>query len=129
MNHETRLQIVVADYLRAVLAGGAFFFAIPNEHKPTAAMTARLNKMGRFPGVADLCLVWPDGNIGRMAFIELKVRRDARYGIKSTTYQAPSQKQFQELCERALIPYAVCRHTDEVAEALRRWGVPTREAA
>ena len=124
-NHEARLQIVVANYLRAVLTGGAFFHSTPNEGKPDAA-TRLHNQMGRLPGVADLVVNWPTGRTG---YIELKVKENPLYAIKATTYQSAAQKAFQALCEASGHPYAVCRTLDDVKAVLADWGVPTRERA
>ncbi len=120
-NPETRLQIVVVEYLNLVLPPKAVFWAVLNERKETAARGALMNAMGRHPGASDLMVLYE----GVLRCIELKTERNRAYGTRKT-YQTEDQKAFQGRAERAGAWYAVCRNTDEVGEFLASHGVPLR---
>ena len=121
-NPETRLQFVVVAYLRAVLPRDALFWHCPNGGKMSAAWRKMLGGLGVLPGASDLMLVYR----GRFYGIELKTALDPVRGI-TKGYQSEAQRAFQDAVERAGGHYAVCRHTDDVRDALALWGVPTRE--
>ena len=57
-NPEARLQIVVVQYLNAVLPREALVLAIPNEGERSGVTTAKMIQMGLFPGAADLAVHW-----------------------------------------------------------------------
>ena len=121
-NPETRLQIVVVEYLHAVLPRDAVFWSVPNEHKTTKKRGNLLNKMGRRAGVSDLMVLYR----GKLFCIELKLRTDELYNTKRTA-QTADQKAFETDVREAGAFYAVCRHTDEVCHFLEYRGVPIND--
>jgi len=125
-NPETRLHIVIGDYLRTVLprVSAATLFHCPNGENRAQKTGELLKRMGVLPGVAD----WLFVHDGILHCIEVKLRTDPIYGTVKT-YQNQSQKDFQAAIEAAGARYEVCRHTDEVKAILALWGVPTRERA
>ena len=118
-NPETRLQIVVVDWLKSCLPDGAEFWATLNERNVSPRAGKLANLMGRRAGVSDLMVLWSR----RLFCIELKVEADPIKGTKKT-YARPDQREFGERIKRAGGVYAVCRHTDEVEALLRSYGVP-----
>ena len=123
-NHETRLQIVVVQYLHTALSAGAVFWSVPNGGKMSAAARRLAAAMGEYPGASDLMVLW----LGQLHCIELKVRANPALGIKRTTYQSAEQKAFEAAVDAQGAPYAVCRSIDDVRAALAEWCIPTREA-
>ena len=49
-NPETRLQIVVVQYLRTILPAGAVFWSVPNGGKMTATARKLAAAIGEYPG-------------------------------------------------------------------------------
>ena len=121
---EMKLQFVVVKWLRTVLPRDAVFWHVPNGGEMTEDQRMTKYNLGEMPGVSDLMIQWG----GKLHCIELKVRASEIYGVKTTTYQTAAQKDFQSAIEAAGGMYAVCRHTDDVRDALALWGVPTRES-
>lgn len=123
-NPEARLQIVVCQYLDAVLPPNATYWASLNERKVSQKTGQFLNAMGRKAGVADLLVL----HAGRFIAIELKTETNHAYGTTRTN-QTKAQKAWQGTVEHCGGFYAVCRSTDDVRGSLRAFGVPIREAA
>ena len=123
MNHESRLQIVVVGYLNSVLPKGAVFWSVPNGGRKSIAGHKMANAMGQLPGASDLMVLW----LGRLHCIELKVKKDPVHGIPRTTKQSAAQVEFQIAVEAMGAPYAVCRSTLDVRDALIEWGIPIKE--
>ena len=122
-NHEAKLQIVVVGYLQTVLPRGAVFWSVPNGGKMSPKRRMFASLMGELPGASDLMVL----HLGRLHCIELKVKADKLTGVKKTTGQTDAQKAFQIVIEAAGAPYAVCRSTADVRDALTLWGIPIRE--
>lgn len=108
---EDLLQCQAYDFLCRTLPRNAFAmhpanggFRLPSEAK-------RLKGFGVLPGAADLLIVVE----GKLYAIELK---SAKGDV------SPAQINFQAMCHRAGVPYAVARSLGEVEAALRRWNVP-----
>lgn len=123
-NAETRLHIVIGEYLRAVLPREAAetLFHPANGENRSAKTGALLKRMGVKPGVSDWIFLWN----GSTYCIEVKLDNDPVRGL-TKTYQSPAQKEWQRAVEAAGSFYTVCRSTADVAEALKAWGLPTRE--
>lgn len=113
---EADIQRAIVDYLRAV-APDVFLFAVPNASVRARGGRAGNAVAGLTRGIPDICLVLPDG---RAAFIEVKAEKG-----KLSEYQQDILRTF---AARA-IPFAICRSSLDVAEALRGWGVMVRERA
>lgn len=106
---EDSLQQAVVQYIRLqyphVLA-----FHVPNGGKRGKWEASRLKKQGVLAGVSDILIFW----LGGHGAIELKAGRN------TTT---PQQDYFGDRWEWAGGHYKVCRSVDEVAAALKDWGV------
>lgn len=122
-NPETRLQIVVVQWLEACLPREATFWAVLNERRESAGLGKLRNLMGRRKGVSDLMVL----HAGQLLCIELKTDSDSVRKIKRG-YQSADQKAWQNAVEAAGAAYAVCRSTDDVAAFLAGCGVPLRVA-
>ena len=67
--------------------------------------------LGVLPGVPDLHIIWPNGH----GYIEVKTPKGK---------QSKVQKEFQKLCKKYDIPYAVCRTLEDVKTFLEINGIP-----
>lgn len=110
---EDILQMQVMRWL-AVAAPGLCAFHPANGGYRNPREAKKLKDMGVKPGVADLCVMLPEG---RVAFIEMKAGKGR---------QTDTQRAFQADCARLGAPYAVCRSIDDVEQTLREWNVPLR---
>lgn len=110
---EEQLQRSVVAYLK-IAAPSLLWFAIPNGGFRTKAEAGIMKAMGQRAGVADLCVICPDGTA---AFIELK----AAGGTLS-----PAQMAFREDAAASKASYMVCRSLKDVEFFLRLLRVPLR---
>jgi hypothetical protein len=78
-------------------------FAIPNGGKRSAIEAAIMTGEGVIPGVADLFLMFGNGEYYGF-FIEMKVEKNK---------QTDKQKAFEKYCIRYKYKYSVCRSLDE----------------
>jgi hypothetical protein len=85
-------------------------FAIPNAGKRSPAMAARMKAEGLTAGIADLCIMLPDGRTG---WLELKTRHG---GLSK------SQRDFADVCRALGHSYAVARSLDDAIDRLKMWG-------
>jgi VRR-NUC domain len=108
---EDDLQSSVVEYLRWALPGNATFWAVPNGGKRHRREAARMVRLGVRAGVPDLTVVYG----GRIFCLELKT--------PAGTVDANQQQMHRKL-HACGVPVAVCRSLEEVADALREWGVP-----
>lgn len=106
---EHDLQKQVLAYI-SLKGNHVFAFAIPNAAKRTPATAARMRAEGLMPGVADLCVMLPAGQV---RWLELKAARGR---------QSPEQEMFEEVCEVLGHCYAVARTLDEAIAILKSWG-------
>ena len=113
---EADIQRDIVDYLRLV-APEHLTFAVPNAARRTDRGYASNAVPGLLKGIADLCTISPGG---RAYLLEVK---SAGGHLRS------EQAAMQLRCSQSGIPYAVVRSIDDVREALKLWGVKTREAA
>lgn len=115
-NPETRLHIAILHYLLAVLPKEAAdtLIHVPNGENRNAATGALLKRLGVRPGVEDLQFIWQK----RLYAIEVK---------PEGRYLRPPQRDRRDAVWAAGGYFEVCRSTDDVAETLALWGVPTRE--
>ena len=114
VDREGPIQQAIVDWLVCVLPSETLVFSIPNENKGGARMGARLNRLGRYPGAADLCVVQG----GRAHFIEVKHEGNR---------QTDEQKAFAAHAHQAGAVYGVARSVDDARALLYEWGVLTRE--
>lgn len=106
---ESALQKEVIQYIRLQYPH-TLAFHVPNGGKREKWEAAHLKRQGVLAGVSDILIFW----LGGMGAIELKA------GKNTTT---PQQDYFGDKWEWAGGFYEVCRSVDEVASALKRWGV------
>lgn len=123
-NHETRLQIVLVQYLRLVLPAGAVLWHVPNGGKMSEASRKLKAAMGEKPGVSDLMFIWR----GRLHCLEVKLAADPVWQT-TKTYQTSEQKDFEREVINAGGRYAVVRSTGDARDWLAAWGIPTRETS
>lgn len=132
-NPETRLQIVVCQYLDHVLPDEATYWASLNERKVNPVTGKLFNAMGRKAGVADILICHKrktrvlNSNLshGQLIAIELKLETNPNFGTKRTN-QSQAQKDWQRLIEACGGFYAVCRSIDDVEGSLTAFGVPLK---
>lgn len=115
---EHSLQMDVINFLKN---NGLFAFAIPNGGFRNKRTARDLKKEGVFSGVADVCVMLPEG---RTVWIELK--RDAVYGTSAKTgrriklyaagEQSESQKEFESKCKELGHEYHVAYSVKDVAD-------------
>ncbi len=109
-NPETRLQIVVMQYLQIAGVPDLMAFHIKNSGKESIQTGALLKKMGVKAGVADLFIGVPGQP---PAFLELKSDKG--------THTKP-QMMFAEHCWRLGYRYEVASGIDRALAVLRTWG-------
>jgi hypothetical protein len=123
---ESDLQRSVAQYLWAALPPSVLWTSIDHSG-PGRVRNAMLQARGVKAGVSDILICWQSGvdpkgtwcDYAAVGWIELKSGK----GVISST-QVAWANQAQEFGHR----FALCRSVDDVARALKEWGVPTREA-
>ena len=108
---EHLLQVQVLDYLYYNAKRDVYALSIPNAGHRSLRMGARMKAEGLRAGVADLCIMLPEG---RVAWLEMKT-------IKGRL--SASQKGFAAICERLSHPYAVARTLDEAKVFFSKHGV------
>lgn len=111
---EDQIQRAIIAYLRAVLPDAVVHHS-PNGGLRTKAQAGKFKAAGVVPG-------WPDITIlrrGMTRFMEVKT---------VTGRMSPHQIQFRNFCIRNGFPLAIVHSVDEAKEALRMWGIETREA-
>ena len=113
-NAEAKRQAGIVEYIRTV-APSVFIFHIPNGGLRTKAEAARLKWMGTVPGIPDLALVLPGGQI---RFIEVKTDT-GRLSAEQVTIHA--------WLVSIGNPAAICTSIDDTRNALKHWGIPTKE--
>ena len=109
-NLEHNLQARVLRYLVENHRPDVFGFAIPNAGRRTFRAAASLRAEGMMAGVADTCIMLPEG---RTLWLELK-------DIKGV--QSDEQRGFEARCVRLSHVYRVAREFDEAIEILRQQG-------
>ena len=108
---EHDLQAVILRYLERNGRPDCYWFAIPNAAKRSLRLGARMKREGMKAGVADLCIMLPDGVA---AWMESK---------RAKGTQTDAQKGFQAICGRLGHRYAVVRSLDEAIKVLVEWRV------
>lgn len=109
---EQALHRAIADYLTLVSKAGRFWWChYPGGGARSKVEAAILNGLGVRAGVYDILIIAPGG---RAFWIELKSNK----GKPSL-----SQKSFAKVMDFLGSPNAVCRSLDEVAAALKGWGL------
>ena len=115
MKPEEALQVAVVEFLRlAMPASEGIVFHPANGGLRSKATAGRLKAMGVLAGVPDLCFVLKGGRVG---FIELKA------GKNDTS---DGQDWFGDVVRDLGGEWAEARSIDDVAAALRSWGVKLR---
>jgi hypothetical protein len=101
---EAHLQAAIVKALRSA---GVFVHSVPNELAGgNAVRTGQAITTGLYPGVADL-VVWLPG--GQVAYFEVKA---------PTGKQSPAQVKFQARCEQAGVYYTVVKSVEETLEKI-----------
>ena len=115
--NETPIQIAIVDWLRMVLPKDKVHHS-PNGEKRDKKTAAILKRMGVLAGWPDITIMTHDG---RCVFLEVKRAKGGRL--------SKDQEDFRDFCLAAKIPWAETRSIDAAREALRMFGVQTREAS
>ena len=118
---EAALQKAVAAYAWAVLPREVIWSAIPSGGGGKIR-GAQLQAMGLRRGLPDLLFMWSvpgSPGVPVIRWIELKSDKGR---------MSPEQIEFANAAQALGHKHAVCRTVDEVARALKEWGVPSREA-
>ena len=110
VTNEFGLHIYAVQLLELFHAPGVVFFHCPNGEFRSKRTAARLKRMGVRKGVADLCLVLPDG---KAAFLELK---------SSSGRQSPDQRAFHSEVTASGGLYGVANSPESVRAILGEWG-------
>jgi hypothetical protein len=107
---EHTLQKRVLDHLKVVGRRDIYAFAVPNAARRSLRHGARMKAEGLKRGVADVCVMFPEGIASWLEFKTLRGR------------QSDHQMGFEAICGRLGHRYAVVRTFDEAIEVLRSWG-------
>jgi hypothetical protein len=107
---EVLLQIKAVYELRKVLRDGWQIIHSPNEECQSARAVSKQLAMGMLPGVADLILISPKGQI---FFLEFKRLDGSLSG---------EQEAFMHWAIRCGIPHRVCRTVEEALDAFKQFG-------
>lgn len=110
---EAELQASVIQWMQFQLHPNVIYFAVPNGEHRNIVTARRLKGQGVMRGIADIILLYR----GRALCLEMKTP-DGR--------QSEPQRVFEAKCGHQGIPYQICRSLDDVIEACRRHGVPTK---
>lgn len=113
---EAPIQAASYQYI-CLVAPQVICFHVPNGGYRSKAEAAKLKWMGVTPGVHDLIII--DEN-GLSYLLEMKPPD----GVLSQ-----DQKDFHARCRALKIPQAVSHSINETRDALKRWGIKTRESA
>jgi hypothetical protein len=106
---EHDLQKAVLKLLETKWGGDVYWFAVPNQGQRSLRTGARMKAEGMRAGVADICVMLPEGETGWM---ELKTSKGR---------QTDEQKGFQAICKRLGHQYAVVRSVEEAEKVLKGW--------
>ncbi len=112
---EAQLQRSVIQWMQFVLHSNVIYFAVPNGEHRNIVTASRLKGQGVMRGVADLILLYS----GKALCLEIKIEGGR---------QSEPQRVFEAKCIYQGIPYEICRSLDDVIEACKRHGVPTKAA-
>lgn len=107
---EHLIQVRLMDALALVAAPGVYWFAIPNQSNRGAVSGQKMKDEGVRSGVADLCIMLPQG---RVAWLEMK---------KPGGRLSDTQKEFRDRCAFLNHPWAVAFSVQEALIYLRSWG-------
>jgi len=107
---EHSLQVSVLEYLKLNAKNPVYWFAVPNAGKRSWQGARDMKAEGLTAGVADLCIMLPEG---RVAWLEMKTPKGRRSDM---------QDFFEDVCDHLQHPYATARTFDEAIAILRRWG-------
>ena len=107
---EHRLQASVIEHLSQNAARDVFWFATPNAARRSPHLGLRMKNEGLTAGVADLCILLPQG---RAAWLEMKAAGGR---------QSIMQKGFETRCRRLQHPYKLAYSLEEAVGFLREVG-------
>ena len=107
---EHSLQVSVLQYLKLNAKRGIYWFAVPNAAKRSWQGARRMKAEGLTAGVADLCIMVPEG---RVLWLELKNAKGKRSDM---------QDFFEDVCCHLDHPYCTARSLDEAIFFLSHWG-------
>ena len=102
------------EWMQMQLHPNVIYFHPANGEWRNIATAKRLKGFGVLPGCADIIVLYN----GRALCLEMKAPDGGR--------QSEPQRVFEAKCGFNGIPYQICRSLDDVIEACRRHGVPTK---
>lgn len=111
---EADIQRACVQWFQLALHPNVAWCAIPNGGYRRRSEAARMKGLGTVPGAPDLVLWFPPG---KSLCLEIKT---------DSGRISESQYWFAAKLEWCAVPYVICRSLDDVIEACRRFGVPTR---
>ena len=103
-------QVTLLQFLAINHAPDVFWFAVPNAGRRSWWEVAQKKKEGMVAGVADLCVMLPEG---RALWLELKTGKNK---------QTEAQLAFQGICGKLGHPYEIARTLEEAIDSLSAWG-------
>lgn len=112
---EDKLQLAVLEYIEVVLNEPFLIWHTPNSGKRSMSEGLKFKMLGVVPGVPDLALLTGRG----LHFIELKAGKNRA---------TEAQEDFMSYARSLGAGTAVCRSLDDVRNALRAWGIRTKES-
>lgn len=129
---EQQVHVAIVSYLRLALGQDWLVVHVPNEGLRSRVAGGVMRQMGMLAGLPDIMVVGPPQrytvDVGLpggaslvchfLGFIEVKTDKGNL---------TPAQEAFRDDCRRTLRPWACCRSIDDAREALRQWGVKTKE--
>lgn len=113
---EDKVQLAVLEYLETVIAEPFILHHSPNGGRRSISEAKKFKLLGVRAGWSDLCLITGRGTF----FFELKAGRGR---------PTPEQEDFMSEARSLGCGTAVCKTIDDVRNALRAWGIRTREVA
>lgn len=116
-NAESHLQASIVAYLRAVLPGWQVYAVFNGGDLTSKAEAAKRKWVGLKAGIPDVKIEGPDGFCGRM---EIKTKAGSL---------SSAQRDYRDWCKDNGHHWALVRSIDDAREALRAWGIQSREAA
>lgn len=116
-HREEKIHKSICAYLRVTLPHGWLVIHVPNGGSRNIVEAAKLKAMGTTAGVPDLMILGPKGFTG---WLEVKAPKGRL---------SQSQRHFIDSLQDMQHPVAVVHSIDEAQQAIKSWGLPSKDAA